>query len=170
MLKVNEELLQYDPTMGARPQIIAVNKTDIPEVHERLKDVKKELTAAGVRAHYISASTGEGVNKLMEDTLELLKTVKEPEQPVSDAEIKVFRPKPREDRYDIHREIGDEGTIYVVDAPELDRLYAAAGTSPGELKGQVVFQLQRMGAWKELEKMGIRKGDVLKSAGITWIW
>ena len=170
MLRVNEELVQYDPTMGARPQIVAVNKTDIPEVKERLKELRKELASSGVKAHYISAVTGEGVDKLMEATLELLKTVNEPEQVIPDQEIKVFKPKPREERYDIVRELTDEGTEYLVNAPELDRLYAAPGTSQGELKGQIVFQLQRMGAWKDLEKMGIKKGELLKCAGITWVW
>ncbi len=170
MLSVNDELVKYDPTMAARPQIVAVNKTDIPDVKERLKEIRKELTEAGVKAHYISANTREGVDMLMAEALALLKTVGEPEQPVPEEEIKVFRPKPKEERYRIIRELTDEGMVYLVEAPELERLYVAAGAGPGELKGQIVFQLQRMGAWKELEKMGIQKGDLVKSAGITWVW
>lgn len=170
MLHVNEEIVQYEPAMALRPQIIAINKVDIPEVRERLKEIKKQLKQSGVNTHYISAASGEGVKELMIETLLKLQEVKEPEQPVQDAVIKVFRPQPRESRYIIAREVTDNGTVYVVEAPELKRLYAAAGTSPGELKGQVVFQLQRMGAWKDLEKMGIETGDILKCADITWVW
>ncbi len=62
---VNREIALFDPSLARKPQVIAVNKIDLPEVQERLAGMKRELAAVGVKAHYISAATGEGVPALM---------------------------------------------------------------------------------------------------------
>ncbi|MCJ7605882.1 MAG: GTPase ObgE [Dehalococcoidales bacterium] len=166
MLQVNEELVQFDPTMAARPQVVVLNKTDIPYVQERLPELKAELSGAGVRAHYISAATGEGVPELMAEILKVLREqVTEAEQ--APVPVKVFRPQPRETRYSVTRE--EDGTC-IVHSADLERFYCAAGVSPGELRGQIVYQLQRMGAYKALEKAGVQPGDTVKCGEVTWMW
>lgn len=169
MLHVNDELVQYEPEMASRQQLVAVNKIDMPEVQEKLDDIKRELKGAGVHAHYISAATGEGVAELMEALyIELQKsteTVTEKTEPV-----KVFRPRPRDSRYRVTVEKNEEQNRYYIDAPELYRLYVVAGATSGELKGQMVFQLQKMGAWKEVEKKGIQKGEIVHCGDMKWIW
>lgn len=166
MLHINEELVQFDPVLAARPQLIAVNKTDVPEVQACLPELKAELKAAGVNARYISAATGEGVPELMAETLALLKESAETPPPET-AEVRVFRPKPREERYAITR--GEDG-VWTVHAPDLERLYAAAGVAPGELRGQIIFQLQRVGALKALEKAGVQPGDAVLCGEVRWEW
>ena len=166
MLNINEELVRFDPVLAARPQIIAVNKIDMPDVQARLPELKQELGAAGVDARYISAETGEGVPDLMAETLALLREHAEA-PPQETEEIRIFRPKPREERYAVTR--GEDGA-WTVHAPDLERLYAAAGVAPGELRGQIIFQLQRVGALKALEKAGVNKGDTVLCGEVRWEW
>lgn len=166
MLQVNDELVQFDPALASRPQIVVLNKIDIPYVRERLAGLKKELSGAGVRAHYVSAVTGEDVPALMAEVNSVLReqTGIEEKAPVP---VKVFRPEPRETRYSVTR--GEDGTCTVHSA-DLERFYSAAGVSPGELRAQIVFQLERMGAYKALEKAGVKPGDTVKCGEVTWIW
>lgn len=59
--KVNEELALFNPSLKEKPQIVAVNKIDLPTVKERLPGLKKELEALKTPVFFVSALTGEGV-------------------------------------------------------------------------------------------------------------
>jgi GTPase len=92
MEHVNSELALFDPALGAKPQLVAVNKIDLPEVKERLGEIKQAFTAAGTRVFFISAATGEGIPELMAETLKKVRALPMPEL---EAVTKVFRPLPR---------------------------------------------------------------------------
>jgi GTP-binding protein len=163
MLRVNEELALFDPVLARKPQLIALNKIDLPEVQERLEDIKGELSGAGVKANYISAATGQGVSGLMAEAMKVLKAEAAMEKKV-ELPGKVFRPQPREPRVKVVRE-GDE---YVIHAPDLERIIAGAGVTPSELRWQLNYQLNRIGANKTLEKAGAKTGDKIRCGELTW--
>eukprot|EP01041_Mallomonas_annulata_P006136 gene6136-12423_t len=64
---INQELRLFNPKLALKPQVVVVNKIDIPEVRDILPDLTKEIrTAAGHnRVMGISAATGENVAELM---------------------------------------------------------------------------------------------------------
>ncbi len=91
--EINRELFLFNASLKERPQLVAVNKIDIPSVREKIQELGADLAGIGVAAHFISAATGEGVPDLMNRTLEILSTAIPP--PVEEKkEFKVFRPKP----------------------------------------------------------------------------
>jgi GTP-binding protein len=163
MLKVNEELALFDHTLARKPQLIALNKIDLPEVQERLKEIKKEFKAAGVKANYVSAATGQGVPALMTEAMKVLKAETAAEKSTKQP-VKVFRPQPREPRVRVVKE-GDE---YVIHTPDLERIFAGAGVTPGELRWQLNYQLDRLGANRTLEKAGAKSGDKIRCGELTW--
>ena len=165
MLSVNEELASYDVSLARKAKIIAVNKTDLPEVQERLAVIKKELSEAGVKADYISAATGEGVPELMAETHRLLKSQTVVEE-VKEKPVKVFRPQPRQPGISVSKEVG----VYVIAAPDLERLFAGVGATDADIRWQLNRQLKRMGANKVLEKAGIKPGDKIRCGELTWEW
>jgi nicotinate-nucleotide adenylyltransferase len=152
-------------SLAQKPQIIALNKIDLPEVLVKLAGIKAELTGAGIKAHYISAATGEGVSELMTETLRVLKAETGTEKSI-EPPGKTFRPQPREARIRVVR----EGDSYVIYAPGLDRLIAGSGITPGELRWQLNFQLEKMGVNKILEKAGVNRGDKIRCGDLTWEW
>jgi GTP-binding protein len=61
MVQVNTELALYDAELATRPQIVAVNKTDLPEVQGRIEEIRQVFRDAGTPVEFISAETGAGV-------------------------------------------------------------------------------------------------------------
>jgi GTP-binding protein len=165
MKRVNEELGLFDPALARKPQVVAVNKIDLPEVRERLDGLKKELSTAGVKAYYISAATGIGVPELIAEVARVLKTAAVA-IPGAGAPLKVFRPRPAGAGFTVSR----AGNEFVVSAPDLERLMGGPNTSPAELRWQLGYQLKRLGVNKALEKAGARPGDKVRLGEFTWDW
>ena len=63
---MNRELALYDPELAARPQIVVLNKIDIPEVRRRKSQLARAFAKRGVTLLAISAATGEGTAELLE--------------------------------------------------------------------------------------------------------
>ena len=77
--RINGELESFSPSLARKPQVVAVNKLDIPEVRERMPGVRRELGTTGTPAFFVSAATGEGVDGLLSKVLEELDTLPSPE-------------------------------------------------------------------------------------------
>ena len=70
--QINEELRLYDPSLPSKPQVVALNKMDVPEVRERWPQVRRALLAEGVEEPMaLSAATGEGKFQLGPPILEV---------------------------------------------------------------------------------------------------
>jgi GTP-binding protein len=165
LIKVNNELAMFDATLAQRQQIVALNKVDLPEVQEKLEIIKSELSGARIKAHYISASTGQGVKELMAAALEILRAKadaeKRPETPG-----KIFRPQPKEARIKVSR----EGDTWVINASGLDRLIAGRGVTEGELRWQLNRQLEKHNVNNIMEKAGVKAGDKVRCGSLIWEW
>ncbi len=165
LIHVNQELALYDPMLEKKVQIVALNKIDLPGVQDRLSLVKQEFKEAGIKAHFISAATGEGVPDLMAETLKTLKQVAAKEH---DREItkKVFRPGPRDTGITVEK----KGDMYIIHASELERIIVGAGASEDELRWQIRNQLTRRGVGKILEKAGAKPGSKVRCGELEWEW
>jgi len=166
MIKVNNELVLYDSALAQKPQLVAVNKIDLPPVAERQKEIEESFRQAGIEVFFISAATGQGVNELMATVGEKLGQLEK--QPAAGKEMprKIFRPQPR---YSGPR-IRKEGKAFVIQGPELERIVAMRGVNEGELRAQLKRQLSRAGVVRELEKAGIKRGDRVRCGTLEWEW
>ena len=63
---MNQELALYDPGLAARPQLVVLNKIDLPDVRKRAKQIARPFARRGIALHAISAATGEGTAELLE--------------------------------------------------------------------------------------------------------
>ncbi len=165
MMQVNEELSLFDVSLARKPQVVSINKIDLPEVKARLSGIRDALSVVGVKAIVISAATGQGVSELMSEAMRVLKGVAEEVKSVGVPE-KVFRPQPREAVFSVSK-VGNE---FVLSVPELERLVAGAGASATELRWQLNSQLQRLGVKKALERAGIKPGDKIRCGDLEWEW
>jgi GTP-binding protein len=81
--------------LSRKPKIVAVNKMDLPEVQARLSEVKQCFAKLEVPVFYISAVSGQAVLELVRKAKEMVGRASQDEEIISQAQITVFRPKPR---------------------------------------------------------------------------
>jgi GTP-binding protein len=62
---LNAELAEFDAGLAARPQIVAMNKADLPDARRTWTAQKRRFARRGIQLHLVSAATGEGVRELM---------------------------------------------------------------------------------------------------------
>ena len=81
--------------LSHKARIIVVGKLDLPEVQASLPALRQSLAKVGVPVLYISAVSGEAVLELTRKAMEMVEQASREEEMVSQAQIAVFRPKPR---------------------------------------------------------------------------
>jgi len=166
MIQVNNELSLYDSALAQKPQLVAVNKIDLPEVRARLAEIRDAFHAAGTTPLFISAATGEGVPELMAEAMEMVSRVTA-ERGVEEKVVKkIFHPQPRVASPSVHK----EGDTFVIVAPELERIVAKSDVSSPEVLGQIRRQFTRLGVSRALGKAGVKPGDKVRCGSLEWEW
>jgi len=92
--QINTELALFDPALGDKPQIIVLNKMDMPEVEEKWPIIKKQLQDKGYQDIYsISAITNQGIKPVLYRAAEILKDVPvyEYRTPFDGDEVPIYR-------------------------------------------------------------------------------
>jgi len=69
---VNKELALYGASLKGIPQILALNKTDIPSTREKMQKVIDIFQKKGLKIFPLSAVTGEGVRALLAEMVKKL--------------------------------------------------------------------------------------------------
>ena len=64
---LNRELERYAPDLAKRPQVVALNKSDVTEVRDRADELSRAFAERGVRLFTLSAVTGDGVREVLEE-------------------------------------------------------------------------------------------------------
>jgi GTP-binding protein len=72
---LNAELSAYHVSLEKKPQIVALNKIDLPEVRGRAPEVRERLRERGHRLILISGRTGEGIEELMGAVTDALESI-----------------------------------------------------------------------------------------------
>jgi GTP-binding protein len=153
---INRELAEFNPQLAAKPQIVVLNKMDLPDARAWWPLVKEAMTERGLEAHAISAVTGEGVLALMRRTFELLQALP-PAEPAP-LQPAVFRPAETEDAFVIER----EGDGWRVRGVRVERIAAMTPFVLPEAAARFQRQLRAMGVDRALEEAGVQSGDTVR--------
>ena len=157
MQTVNDELREYGQGIEERPQIVVVNKIDIPEVAERSEELAQGFRKRGLEPHFMSAASGEGVNEVMAAAATTLREMREAE-PVPEEGPKplpILRPKERGVR------VRQEDGVFRV---EEERAIAFAEMMPIETdegRAELWRRFQRWGVTGALKRAGAKYGDTI---------
>lgn len=154
--QINSELALFDPNLARKPQIVAFNKIDQPEVQIRWTKLKKELKKRGYESMAISALARTHVRDLLLKAAEMLAEI--PPQEESAPAMPVYRPAEDPRAFTITRE--DDGN-WRLHGAAIER---AAAMTPWDQDGSVRrFQriMERLGVEEALRKAGVRDGDLV---------
>ncbi len=153
--QTNAEMALFDPRLGQKLQVVAVNKGDQPEVQERWAEWKKQFKKKKVDVVLISAMARTGVRELLLKAAERLAET----PPLEDVtpELPVYRPVEDPRAFTITRE--PDG--FRVHSKAIER---AAEMTPWNQDGSVRrFQrmMDKLGVDKALREAGAQEGDTV---------
>ncbi|HZU67925.1 MAG TPA: GTPase ObgE [Ktedonobacteraceae bacterium] len=168
---INRELREYDEHLATRPQIIALNKMDLPDAQKRWPALKAKAQAAGYPVFAISAVTHQGVDELMQFAARRLQEIRQEEaeraaeQSITGMEETVLRPQPQ-DAFTITKEQG----VYVVRGKRVERTVNMTNQESEESMDRLQVTLAKMGVTKALEDAGVKVGDRVRFGKVELYW
>ncbi len=155
--QLNQELEAYDSRLTALPQIIALNKIDLPAAQNHLPDCLSFFQQQQIPAFPISAVTGEGVRELVGAVTQKLEALRESEVVEEGPERFEMAPAP-ERKLQIFR--AGEG-VYVVRGTGVETLVQRANLQTDDGIRRLHEQLRTTGVLKRLEQAGVSAGDTV---------
>lgn len=168
---IRSELTLYNPDLALRPEIIALNKIDIPEGRERaercLEDLPRrfpDLAERDVLIQMVSTATGEGVQRLIWDAAKVLREI--PKVAPAQTEDVVLIEGPQAP-FTIERGMSGE---FVVKGRQPLRVVSMTDLDNDQALRKLQQRLERLGVFKELRRMGIRGNDLVRVGDFEFDW
>ncbi|WP_352429883.1 GTPase ObgE [Thermoflexus sp.] len=158
---INAELAHYNPALLQRPQLIAFNKMDLPEVQARWPEVQAAFAARGQTVYPISAATGQGTRALMWEAWKRLQEVPPPEP---------LRPTALALRRETPIQVVREGDGWRVLGTAAEKAVRMARLDSPEALMHLHRQLERLGVIEALERAGVRPGDTVYIGEVELEW
>jgi GTP-binding protein len=161
--QINSELVLFDPDLAKKPQVVAVNKMDLPEVKDRWEYLQKRLKKKGISANAISAVTGANVKTLLYKVYDLLQQV--PAAP-KEVLIPVYQPPEDPRKFEIQRSANG----WRISGASIER--AAAMTYWDSDNSIRRFQriLETLGIDEALRNAGVKEGDMVSVGDYELEW
>jgi GTPase len=170
-LTINQELHAYDEQLAERPQVVVLNKMDLPAAQERWPALKKRAQAAGYPVFAISAAAHQGTAELMRYVAKRLEQIRQEETERAAAQVSpamagpVLRPVP-DDAFTVSKENG----VYIVHGKRVERLVSMTDPENEEGMDRLQVTLARMGVTKALEEAGVQVGDTVRFGKVELYW
>jgi GTP-binding protein len=161
-LIVNQELAAYSDRLSALPQLVALNKADMPDAAELVGPLRERLEQEGRRVFEISALAGTGVQDLVYAISGTLAEIPVPTPAEADSEIMRFR-APEQNRWEAEA-LPDGG--FVVRGKSIERLVAMTDMGNEASVRRMQRILEKNGIVSRLRDLGaedgasVRIGDV----------
>ncbi len=161
---VRKELELYDTRLVERPEIVALNKIDLPDARDAAEKLKGAFPDKTVLL--VSGATSEGTKDLLNTLLSLLQATAPQPAESSEKPLPVLRPRGRE-RLEIEQ--ADDG-IFVVRGGNAEQDAIKLGEGGEEARDELQERLRRRGLDRALKRVGARPGDRLKVGAVVLEW
>ncbi len=180
---LNRELREFSPMLAAKPQVLAVSKLDTTETHELRDVIEEELrkAIAGMEEypsrpdetpiHFISAVSGEGVDRLLGQLAGILSDAPRTgldESEWEDEPAVVLGEIARRERPPLGFYL--DGDVYVIESERLERLTGRADMRDYRVMLQLWREMTRLGIARQLEEAGIEPGDTIRIGNAELEW
>jgi len=158
--KINAELMQFDPKLAAKPQIIAANKTDIIFDREKVDEFLEFMKKEGREVYMISAASHQGIDELMDAALRCIEEYVEPdEEPMT-----MFDFEAEENDADYRLITGhvDENGVYVLEGKQLSKIFNSTNFNDSGSMRYLYNYIVKQGGIKILQQLGLKEGDTVR--------
>ena len=163
--QINSELALFDPNLAKKPQLVALNKIDQPEVQERLAEIQEQFKKRNVELMTISALARTNTRELLIKAYQKLADT----PPLEEVELPmpVYKPKDDPREFVVTHEGANEWRISGV------AIERAASMTYWQHDGSVRrFQkiIETLGVDEALRKAGIQEGDTVAIGEFELEW
>ena len=160
-LQINKELAAYSQTLAAKPQIIALNKTDLPDAGKLVRQFKEQVTAAKIIP--ISAATKEGIPELLDEIIAMLDQYPVQFEPL---ETKEFVAAGEDPTITIVR----DNEVYVIKNTALERRMQRYDLNNDDSLRSFQRLLKRWKVEEALVAAGVQEGDTVRIADFEFVY
>jgi GTP-binding protein len=162
---INNELELFSPKLAAKPQVVALNKMDLPQAAELWPAVQSAMRERHLPAYAISAATGQGTTELLRAVRQVLQVT--PKESMAAAEVEVFRPNDEE-----AFEIVKDGGSFRVRGKRIERVAAMTDWANDEAVARFQRIIKAMGIQAALQEAGVQPGDtvLIGDDELEWQW
>jgi GTP-binding protein len=166
---VRREMKLFDEALMSRPEVVAFNKIDVPDVAAALPDLQRSIERYGVVVYPVSALSGEGVSALMDEVVRMVQEARRQGSAavVSEGEeeqVPLVRPRSLRRAARVEKRDG----VFVVDAPAAERIAVMIDLDDWTARSQFNVELRRMGVTKALDRAGAQSGDRVRLGDAEW--
>ncbi|MBD7956528.1 GTPase ObgE [Microbacterium sp. Sa4CUA7] len=156
-----------------RPQLVALNKIDVPEAKDLADLVRPDLEARGFRVFEISTVSHEGLRQLTFALGEVVSAHRSQQAAAPAPERIVIRPKGSQKDFEIRVEGGTYGNIYRVLGDKPVRWVQQTDFQNEEAVGFLADRLEKLGVETELYRAGATAGSTVvigEGDGVVFDW
>ncbi len=171
---INQELALFDPALAAKPQIVVLNKLDLPDVRAAWPAIGQGLKERGVvEPLAISAATGEGVTDLLRRAATQLAELPAAE-PLPAIERRALAEKPApavaepEDKsFTIVR---DRDGAWLVQGPYIEKIVKMTRWEYYDAVMRFQRILEALGITAAMRERGVKEGETVRIGAMELEW
>jgi GTPase len=164
--QINDELRLYQPLLAERPQIVALNKADLPEAQANITRLREQIDLPKSQVFTIAAATSEGIDALMQHVAASLAELPGPDRTPSEETVRWPLPEVDERLF----AITPERRGWRVRGKKIERLISMTNFAQPEAMRRIERVLEASGISDALRGAGVQEGDTvyIEKAELTW--
>jgi GTP-binding protein len=165
--QINAELALFSERLAHKPQVVVLNKIDLPEARRHWPLVQARAEALGLHVYQISAVTHEGVETLIGALFDYLDEL--PAEALFEAELPVFTLEQDRNYFEVEK-LGE--AEWRISGPRIRELALQTRWDVTEAAMRAHQVLERMGVNQALREAGVESGDTvfLDEMELEWVW
>ncbi len=153
---IRKELESFSKKLTEKKEIIIANKMDVDSAKDNLKEFKKKVKSD---IYEISALNNTNMDTLIDALSKMVSETKE--EVLYDEDI-----QERHVLYKFNKEkpftIVRDGNAFVIKGEQVEKIFKMMNFNTEEAISRFAKKLRKMGVDDELEKMGVKEGDIIK--------
>lgn len=163
--QIKTELSLFDERLESKPQIVAINKIDLPQVREQLTSLREDFKKRGYTVFEISALAREGLRDLLWAAYRMLEATEE-KRP-EDEELPVYRPELEIEDFNV--ELEPDGS-WRITGQAVERAAEMTYWEYDEAVRRFQGLLEHLGVEHALREAGVQSGDTVRIGEYELEW
>ncbi len=168
--QINHELAEYRPELADKPQVVVINKIDMPETQENLPRLRKYFRGKDLEFYEISAIGMLGTDTLMKKVAARLASLP-PQQPLikmDSDDMPVLKASTLDQ--DAFQVLKLEEGRFRVRGKRIERVISMTDVDNEEAMERLQIVFDRTGISRALEQAGVKGGDMVQFGRVELEW